>query len=106
MSLRETLIWAWTYYGGRYPWFVLTSLVEPIGSVVLLLLWLRRRPRGPMNPLLRAVGAALASCVIRFGLGAAAFPAGPGLTARGAVYDAPDRAGSGPLLLTPIFLTV
>ncbi len=106
MSLRETLIWAWTYYGGRDPWFVLTILVEPIGSVVLLLLWLRRRPRGPMNPLLRAVGAALASWVIPFGLGAAAFLAGPGLNARGEVDDAPYRAGAGLLFLTPIFLTV
>src|SRR6266404_6273825 len=106
MSLRETLIWAWTYYGGRDPWFVLTILVEPIGSVVLLLLWLRRRPRGPMNPLLRAVGAALASWVIPFGLGAAAFFAGPGVNRRGEVDDAPYRAGAGLLFLTPIFLTV
>jgi len=49
MSLRETLIWAWTYYGGRDPWFVLTILVEPIGGVVLLLLWLRRRPSRVMK---------------------------------------------------------
>src|SRR5438132_1596095 len=106
ISLRETLIWAWTYYGGRDPWFVFTILVEPIGGVVLLLLWLRRRPRGPMNPLLRAVGAALASWVIPFGLGAAAFLAGPGLNARGEVDDAPYRAGAGLLFLTGIFLTV
>ena len=96
MSIRETLIWAW---------FVLAILVEIIGSVVLLR-WLRRRPRGPMNPLLRAVGAALASWVIPFGLGAAAFLAGPGLNARGEVDDAPYRAGAGLLFLTPIFLTV
>src|SRR5207245_8935520 len=97
MSIRETLIWAW---------FVLAILVEPIGSVVLLLLWLRRRPRGPMNPLLRAVGAALASCVIPFGLGAAAFRAGPGLNPRGGVDAPPYRAGGGPSFLTPIAATV
>src|SRR2546428_4340542 len=96
MSIRETLIWAW---------FVLAIVVEIIGIVVLLL-WLSRRPRAPMNPLLRAVGASLASWMIPFGLGAAAFLAGPGLNARGEVDDAPYRAVGALLMLTPIFLTV
>jgi len=93
MSIRETLIWAW---------FV---LVEIIGSVVLLL-WLRRRRRRPMNPLLRAAGAALASWVIPFGLFAATFLAGRGVNARGEADDAPYRAGCALLMLTPIFLAV